>query len=382
MVDEAERLERELKAEHTAEKARKERVDAMLASLEGAARSHGEPKLPGPAWNGLRAVEGQAELAAEDAPFRARRVELYANALELGLERAQDAIAAADELAAAGDFDGMQTRLAELLPALTLPEPPEDLDSAELAQLDGRAELERLRLGLSARLANLDAERKRWRSEQARADVRLVAESLEGPEGLERELRTLALDAAGARLGHLAEALATAPLKGEIGRIARDLAAGERALESIAAEFAKDTGAASRCAIRATCACATPSVPIATGSRSRARVPSTSSPGPPSATAPWRSTSSSTSASTRDYTPEELAGIAEPRAHRGGGARGRRRAGDVRPRLAPRTSARARPQRMLEGFAAAGVGRGRQGARSSWRASVKPRRCSRRPCAP
>jgi hypothetical protein len=230
-LEEASEIDRTIQGATAVAVERKTERDRLVAALEQAAREAG----PSPAeiLRRLSAVPGQAELAALEPDFAAKRRSLYARSLRSGLEAVKRDLAAAEALAEGGDFTAFETRLAALLPALALPEFPADVD----ASMGVKGEIEALSRELTARQADLANERQRWADDLVRKDAATFAAGLGGATGLERELRSLDFAAADARLAALEKELATEAARAAAAELRRSLAAGHGVLTSVGEGF-------------------------------------------------------------------------------------------------------------------------------------------------
>jgi protein kinase-like protein/FHA domain-containing protein len=234
--EEADALDAQILRESEALALRNQEVTGALSRLSEAAKP-GAGATPAAILSGMLAVAGQDTLAAEPKSQESRRA-LYHEALVASLDRTRSQIDAAEQLAVQGDFAQMRTRLSELLPGLELPALPEDL---KLDQYPELGELRGLATSLRSRLENLDSAREQFLTEQARKDVKLFAASAGGPDGLERELRTLDLDAAAERLSGLQSSLATELAKKHARELREGLLLGRQVLATLGAEFGRGT---------------------------------------------------------------------------------------------------------------------------------------------
>ena len=202
----------------------------LLAELPKEAGGRGLPR-PGDQLRQIRSFAPGGELA--DAPAYAALAasledEVVRNASTLFGER----LAAADDLAAGGDFDGVKTILEELLPRFDLP-------SYEAgSEPDGFTDLKLLGDRVRARLARLDAERAAWADHVNEADRELVASELRGDDGVEGALRALDLGTAEAALEGLLARAGTGETRRLVEGLTRDVARVRIALDALVAEHA------------------------------------------------------------------------------------------------------------------------------------------------
>jgi hypothetical protein len=209
---------------------RKTRTDALLLELAAVARPDQQPPEPGRALLAMRTLPVPPELA-EDPVFVRGRKDLESRILALAAHHAEQELGHANRELEAGDFDAARARLARLLPIFELPEFP--LGGAP-SGIDAFFETGRK---TRERYHNLEQLQHLFERQRAREDQLAIASGLGGPAGFERELAELQLGAARARLEHLAGELRGQAEQAWARELARELAAGEAVLATLAREF-------------------------------------------------------------------------------------------------------------------------------------------------
>jgi len=235
LVTEVRKLEQRIKSrtQHTRET--EGATEQALERLRLAAAPEGEPLPLAEAVRAMIAATNTIDAALfARSDFNAAWLQLWRDTVSGGLAGARSELEALSELAGEGRFDEVETRLGALHTALDLPPMPEQLGQDKLPEL---AQLSALRAEVAARLSGLPVERVRYRIELEHGDARAVAQAIGGPEGLERELRTLAFQEAEARLSTLEALLKTEDARRSVAALRAELRAGERALTALGEEF-------------------------------------------------------------------------------------------------------------------------------------------------
>jgi tRNA A-37 threonylcarbamoyl transferase component Bud32 len=211
---------------------RQGRVDELMAQLRAAARLDAVPPEPGKAFLAMRHVPGQEELV-DDPLFVAARKELENRIIGLTNFYAKETIAESNRALERGDYEGAKKILGDLLTVFDLPEFPVGQAPSGVDELYD--------IGRTARekFFNLEQVKTAFERKRAREDQVAVAEGLGGPSGFERELATLDLAGARARLERLATRLAS-PEQQEIARaLAAECTTASAALATLGTEFAQ-----------------------------------------------------------------------------------------------------------------------------------------------
>ena len=232
MRTEVRRLEALIQAETRRERRLGDAADAALERLREAAAPGGEPLPLGSALAAMLALTVERPLLS-DADFQEARTDVFRDVVKARHEAARTRLARIDELAALGRFDEVEAELNGLVTELELPE-AEELSFGAIPEL---GDLNGMRSLAVKRIAGLDRERERHRTELERADALTVAAAFGGQAGLESELRALSFAEADARLGALESELRSEEARGFVTSLRADLAAGRAALERLGRDF-------------------------------------------------------------------------------------------------------------------------------------------------
>ncbi len=137
-----------------------------------------------------------------------------------------------DYEASKGNFDAVQQKLTALMPIFDLPDYPLGEGPPGIAEV--------YQIGRSARekLKNLELSRGAFAVKQRQDDVKAIALTYGGPQGLERELRRLDLAAARARLAAVLARLSTEESRAQVKALDADVAKAQASLELLTREFA------------------------------------------------------------------------------------------------------------------------------------------------
>jgi hypothetical protein len=180
----------------------------------------------------MRNVPGQEDLL-DDPLFLAARKELENRIIGLTTFYAKETIAESNRALERGDYEGAKKILGDLLTVFDLPEFPAGQAPSGVDEFYD--------IGRTARekFFNLEQVKTAFERKRAREDQIAVAEGLGGASGLERELATLDLAGAQARLERLATRL-TSPDQQAIAReLAAECTAASAAFASLGTEFAQ-----------------------------------------------------------------------------------------------------------------------------------------------
>jgi len=230
-VDKAQAIDADLSTRAAADVEHQARLDELLARMQVAAGGSEVPPRPGQALLNMRAVPGQAAFAT-DPTFVAKRKELERAVIG---RAAAFAHARLDETAAEmakGQFEGVEAKLAELMPVFELPDFPPGEGPAGVDDL--------FEIGRTARerMNNLALLHGQFVSRQSREDALAIAQGFGGSAGLEHELRALDLAAVKQRLVGIQGKLASKETRTSIDDLVADIDAADAALKTLGREFA------------------------------------------------------------------------------------------------------------------------------------------------
>ncbi len=229
-ADKANALEQELANAGEAANARYAALLALSEKLRAAAQLDASPPAPGRSILAMRAVPGQ-EAFASDAVFQAEvtriQQELFTKAAEYAKSVLEDTQKDLDK----GDQAAAKSKLSALLPVFDLPEFPlgqAPLGADVLFELGRRAR---------ERLTNLGLIATQIQTQQSREETLALAQALAGPDALERELATLDLAAAHARIETLSAKAGTPSAKLLLSNLQAELEGSQRSFALLAREF-------------------------------------------------------------------------------------------------------------------------------------------------
>jgi len=221
-----------------ADSARKTVIDEVIGKMLAVARLEANPPEPGKSFLGMRAVAGQQDIA-QDADFIAQRKEIENRVIGVAVQYAKEQMAASNRALETRDYDAAKKILGDLLPIFDLPEFPMGGGPAGVDEMFevGRQARERYH-NLAQMKDAIEAQRTREDQLAIAAGLRDTGES-SGAGGLERELAALDLTAAQERLERLATRL-TGPQEQAAARaLAADSASARGALDTLGREFAQ-----------------------------------------------------------------------------------------------------------------------------------------------
>ncbi len=230
-VDKAQQIDADLATRATADVEHQARIDEVVARLQAAAGTAENPPRPGPALLNMRAVPGQAALATDPA-FIARRKEIERSIVSRATAYARSKV---DETAVEmgkGQFEGVEAKLAELMPVFEIPDFPPGEGPAGVDELFeiGRTARERLK--------NLELIHGQFVDKQTRDDTLVFAQGIAGTSGLEHEIRTLDFQAAKERLAGVQGKLTSKANRDLAEGLRADLEAGAAVFKTLGREFA------------------------------------------------------------------------------------------------------------------------------------------------
>jgi pSer/pThr/pTyr-binding forkhead associated (FHA) protein/tRNA A-37 threonylcarbamoyl transferase component Bud32 len=205
--------------------------DAVVAALRTAAALDAAPPRPGQSFEQMNAVTGQ-QAYAQDPEFLSAKKSIELAVIQRSCAYARDVLADTQHDMEATKFEDVQRKLTELLPLFDLP---------DFAPGQGPAGIEPLyEMGRTARerLKNLELLRGRYTAKQSQDDAREIASGFGGPDGLEREIRTLDLAAAQSRLERLSGKVASSAAQSFVKDLATDAERGEAMLAAVGREYA------------------------------------------------------------------------------------------------------------------------------------------------
>ena len=233
-IEKAQAIDTDLATRASADVEHQARIDEFVARLASAsAPAPGEesaPPDPAKTLGRVRGVPGQ-EAVAGDPAFALRRQEIERGVLERAAEFARPQLAEVDDAMRRGAFEGLEEKLSALLPVLELPDPLPG------GPADGEPALRELARSVHDRLANLARSRTAFFDQQTRDDALAIARAFGGSTGLEREIRTLDLAAARARLAAALDALGSPAARAFASDLDADLAAAQASLRTLGREF-------------------------------------------------------------------------------------------------------------------------------------------------
>ncbi len=205
-------------------------VLALSQKLRAAAALDTRPFLPGKALLAMRAVEGQA--AYENDPlFQGEKTRLEQEVLTQASEYAKTVLEDTQKDLEKGEHESAKKKLTELMPVFDLPDFPlgkSPLGTDVLFELGRRAR---------ERLSNLGQIASQIQTQQSREETLALAQSLSGPDALERELGGFDFAAAHARVAALGAKATTPAAKILLGDLDLELAGAQRAFDLLAREF-------------------------------------------------------------------------------------------------------------------------------------------------
>jgi hypothetical protein len=236
---EARTLDERVAASQTAAREAEQAYAEALSRLRAALATDGEPLTLGRALAALAAVELEPGLLADDG-FRPRWLEVWRETVRTAEERGQAALRRAEELAAEGRFDEVESTLALARAALSEQGAPELAAEVAEALAAGLEQARATRGELASRLDGLAVVRARFERARVIADRAALAAAYRGPGSLERDLRAFDIEAADARLGALEQGLALPERRAEVAALRADLGRGRAAFESLARAWAED----------------------------------------------------------------------------------------------------------------------------------------------
>lgn len=219
-----------LAAEQRAQEQNSQALDDVLTRLRTVAGLDKEPPEPGKALLALRAISSEPAYTGNPMFAQARK-EMERQVTQNAVRYADRILAQCDYDAEKGDFDSVQRKLTALMPLFDVP---------DFALGEGPAGIEDLyRIGRSARekLKNLELTRGAYLVKQRADDVKAIATSFGGAQGLEGELRKLDLAAAQARLASMKAQLSTDESKKLVGAFENDVRLAKGALDLLQREF-------------------------------------------------------------------------------------------------------------------------------------------------
>jgi len=229
-AEKANTLEQDLAHADETANARYAALLALSEKLRAAAQLESNPPAPGRSILAMRAVPGQ-EAFASDAVFQAEvtriEQELFTKAAEYAKVVLEDTQKDLDK----GDQAAAKSKLTALLQVFELPEFPlgqAPAGSDVLFELGRRAR---------ERLTNLGLIATQIQTQQSREETLALAQALSGPDTLERELATLDLAAARARVDALAAKAGTPSAKLLLTNLQAELAGAQRAFALLTREF-------------------------------------------------------------------------------------------------------------------------------------------------
>jgi hypothetical protein len=223
--DEIDRLRGSLRAAETSAARRAEDVAEALERVRAAAGwPPAEGVLPdvGATLDGISGYRVSTAIET-DPGFLARRRDLLDEVVATSAERASLRLAAADELAAAGNFAGVRATLEAVVAALALPSP-------RPAEPYGLQSLRELAARTAARLAGLEGEAQAHARAVAAADELAIGAALGPGSGLREELAAVLFDAALTRLTRLEGELSTDEARSTVRELAARVQRGRSAL--------------------------------------------------------------------------------------------------------------------------------------------------------
>lgn len=228
--EKADQIQLDLETRAAAEVDRQARIDELVARMETAAALDKMPPRPGAALLNMRAVPGQ-EAVAGDPAFQEKKRELERQLIGRAAAFARAKLSESEAKMATGDFEAVERELAELMPVLELPDFPPGEGPGGVAELYeiGRTARERLK--------NLELLHGQFVEGRTKDDRIAIARAFGGPSGLERELRSLDLASARARLGMLEASVASPEAKEFVHALRADVEAGEQAFATLGREF-------------------------------------------------------------------------------------------------------------------------------------------------
>jgi serine/threonine protein kinase len=233
-VEKAQAIDTDLATRASADVDHQARIDELVARLSSAAApAPGEesaPPTPAKTLGLVRAVPGQ-EAAAGDPAFALRRQEIERGVLARAADFARPRLAEVDDAMRRGAFDGLEEKLQALLPVLELPDPLPG------GPADGESALRELSTSVHDRLANLARSRTAFFDKQTRDDALAIAHAFGGSTGFEREIRTLDLAGARARVAAAQEVLGSPSARAFATALDADLAAAQTSLRTLGREF-------------------------------------------------------------------------------------------------------------------------------------------------
>jgi tRNA A-37 threonylcarbamoyl transferase component Bud32 len=205
--------------------------DAVVAALRAAAALDATPPRPGQSFEQMSAVPGQ-QAYAQDPEFLSAKKSIELALIQRACAYARDVLADTQHDMESTRFEDVQRKLTELLPLFDMPDFPPGQGPAGIEPL--------YELGRTARerLTNLELLRGRYTAKQSQDDAREIASGFGGPEGFEREIRTLDLAAARSRLDRLAGRVASSAAQSFVKDLATDVERGEAMLAAVGREYA------------------------------------------------------------------------------------------------------------------------------------------------
>ncbi len=199
-IEEADRLEQEIRDATAQRTERDSAVASILKALNDAANLDAKELNPGSSLRAMAAVPGIEAFAADDG-FQAELRGLQGRVLAAALVQFSAAEAAMLELQGSGDFDGLRAQLLRMLGRTKLPA------FEEGAAPTGATEVVDYGVRWRARLDSLDTLAATFEVEQQRADKRSIGTELGAASGLAQELARLDFAAAAARTARLGATL-------------------------------------------------------------------------------------------------------------------------------------------------------------------------------
>jgi hypothetical protein len=205
-------------------------LDGVIARLRTAAALDQKPPHPGDALEKMRAVDGQQPFA-QDPVFQSAKKSIELSLMQSACAYGRDVLAETQRDMEGGRFEAVQQKLTDLVRAFELPDfapgtAPAGVD--EFFEI-GRAARERLK--------NLELLRGHFTEKQSQESALQVAQGFGGPSGLERDLRTLDMEAARARLAPLAAKLPPGAAQTLVNEILADCEHGAAALAMVGREY-------------------------------------------------------------------------------------------------------------------------------------------------
>lgn len=229
-IEEANRIDTELALAKKQAEARDTRLGGMLKTLREAANLEDTELRPGNSLRAMRAVEGQVDLAGDDA-FLIERSKLEAEVISTALAQFDVIRATIETQTKNGEFEALKTTATDLIGRCDLPTFDDGMAPARADEVDALAtEMREL-------VANLDILRVEYARNLNETDRQSVAQSVGGNAGLAGEIARLDFDAAASRCEALANSLRSAEAKAWSANLSAELASAAKAIPLLVDNF-------------------------------------------------------------------------------------------------------------------------------------------------